>query len=88
MPGIVDGSSFTFNDTEAGDDAFWDAIGAFHALLPGFVDSGSSVLYTCTLALTEFALAPIAMPDAKNLAGTTALMKPFLDNLARIDFQH
>lgn len=84
MPSIVGGSSFTFNDTKVGNDAFWDTLGAFHALLPGLVDSGGSALYACTLAPAESVLAP----GAKDLAGINALMKPFLDNLARIDFQY
>ncbi len=84
MPSIVGGSSFTFNDTKVGNDAFWDALGAFHALLPDLVDSGSSALYICTLAPAESAFAP----GANDLAGINALMKPFLDNLARIDLQY
>lgn len=85
---IVGGASLTFNDTKVGNDAFWDAIGAFHALLPGLVDFGNSALYT--LAPTEFATVAITMPGAKDLAGINALMRPFLDDLTKrgIDFQY
>ncbi|KAL6827544.1 hypothetical protein V8C40DRAFT_264748 [Trichoderma camerunense] len=52
------------------------------------VDSGNSALYTCTLDPTKFATVGITMPSAKDLAGINALMKPFLDNLTKIDFQY
>ncbi|PKK47120.1 hypothetical protein CI102_9309 [Trichoderma harzianum] len=87
MPSIVDGSSFTFNDPKVGKDAFWDAIGVFHAPPPpSLVGFGNSALYTCRLAPTKFALIAIAVPGAKLMACINALMKLFFDNLTRTDF--
>ena len=84
---IVGGATFTFNDTKVGNDKFWDAIGAFHEILPPFVDSGNSFLYVLTNK--EFLAWSITMPGA-DLNKTNALVKPFLDDLKKrgIDYDY
>ncbi|RYP01291.1 hypothetical protein DL763_000263 [Monosporascus cannonballus] len=84
---IVGGASVIFNDTKVGNDAFWEAVGAFHALLPSFVDDGNS--YTYTLTNNVFLSWGVAMPGA-DLNQVNALMNPFLDDLKRrgIDYEY
>ncbi|MCJ1395132.1 hypothetical protein MMC18_008013 [Xylographa bjoerkii] len=44
--GIVGGTILSFNDSVFGNDAYWEAVGAFHALLPVFLDAGNSFTYS------------------------------------------
>lgn len=83
--GIIGGATFTFNDTKVGNDRFWEAIGAFHEILPPFVDSGNSFLYIITN--TVFFAWTITMPGA-DLNKTNALLKPFLDDLKKRDIDY
>jgi hypothetical protein len=85
---IVGGASLAFNDTKVGADQFWDAIGAFHRLLPPFVDNtGYSFLYLLTQHV--FQIAATTMPGA-DLAKVNAMLKPFLEDLTKrgIDYQY
>ena len=77
LDGIVGGATIIFNDSAVGNDAFWDAVGAFQALLPPLLDAGSSFSYG--LLPTEL-IAFATMPGA-NLDQVDILMKPFLNNL-------
>ncbi|KAI1181423.1 hypothetical protein F5B17DRAFT_425389 [Nemania serpens] len=76
--GIVGGGSLVFNDSQVGNDRFWEAVGAFHTLLPPFVDAGHSFTYTITNNV--FASWGITMPGA-NQTMIDVLMKPFLEDL-------
>ncbi|KAK8029895.1 FAD-dependent isoamyl alcohol oxidase [Apiospora rasikravindrae] len=82
------GAFVIFNDTKIGNDAFWNAVGAFHGLLPSFVDAGNS--YTYTLTNNQFLSWGITMPGASTVDQVNARMKPFLDDLkARgIEYQY
>ena len=42
---IVGGIALSFNDPVIGNDAFWDAVGAFHVLLPPYLDAKDSFTY-------------------------------------------
>ncbi|KAK2594641.1 hypothetical protein QQS21_007617 [Conoideocrella luteorostrata] len=76
---IVGGTLFSFNDTHVGNDVYWDAVGAFHALLPNFLDTGSSFTYSIgSNALTAFGTMP-----GSDLAAVNRLLKPFLSDLAQ-----
>ncbi|KAL4937741.1 hypothetical protein BDV06DRAFT_226676 [Aspergillus oleicola] len=46
--GVIGGAVLTFDDSSAGSDRLWDAIGASHLLLPAFTGAGNSFLYTLT----------------------------------------
>ncbi|KAL2019325.1 hypothetical protein VTK56DRAFT_9792 [Thermocarpiscus australiensis] len=77
--GVVAGASLSFDDSDVGNDAFWDAVGAFHQLTPAFVDEGNSFFYLITnKALTVYAA---TMPGA-DLDRANALLRPFVDELA------
>ncbi|KAL7952376.1 hypothetical protein V8C34DRAFT_310065 [Trichoderma compactum] len=76
--GIVGGASLVFDDSKVGNDVFWEAIGAFHTLLPNLVDHGNGATYVLTPH--EFLTLAFTMPG-KDLDGVNALMKPFLDDL-------
>ncbi len=84
---IVGGASISFNDTKVGNDAFWEAIGAFHTLLPPFVDAGNS--FTYGLSKNIFSSWGVTMPGA-DLDRVNALLKPFLDDLTErgIDYEY
>ncbi|KAH6603962.1 fad-dependent isoamyl alcohol oxidase [Trichoderma cornu-damae] len=84
---IVGGASLIFDDSKIGNAAFWEAVGAFHALLPDFVDTGNSATYTLTS--TEFLSWGITLPGA-DIDQVNVLMKPFLDDLTSrgIDYQY
>ncbi|KAK2733434.1 hypothetical protein FQN57_002130 [Myotisia sp. PD_48] len=83
---IIGSASLSFNDTKVGNDAFWDAVGAFHTLLPPFVDAGNSATYALTNNV--FLTWGVIMPGA-DVAEVRVLMKPFLDDLEKrgIDYE-
>ncbi|KAL5084593.1 hypothetical protein Trisim1_011595 [Trichoderma cf. simile WF8] len=85
--GIVGGASLVFDDSKVGNDVFWEAIGAFHTLLPSLVDHGNGATYVLTPH--EFLTLAFTMPG-KDLDGVNALMKPFLDDLTSrgIEYQY
>ncbi|KAK4243385.1 hypothetical protein C7999DRAFT_18256 [Corynascus novoguineensis] len=77
--GVVAGASLSFDDSQVGNDAFWEAVGAFHQLTPAFVDGGNSFFYLITnTALTVYAA---TMPGA-DIDRANALLRPFIDDLA------
>nr|UYO77178.1 FAD-dependent isoamyl alcohol oxidase [Trichoderma calamagrostidis] len=77
VDGIVGGTVFSFNDSAVGNDAYWEAVGAFHALLPAFLDTGNSFTYSIGKnSLTAYG----TMPGA-NLADIDYLLEPFLADL-------
>ncbi|KAF7176450.1 hypothetical protein CNMCM7691_002768 [Aspergillus felis] len=76
--GIVGGTLFSFNDSAVGNAAYWDAVGAFHALLPAFLDGGNSFTYSVgNTSLTAYG----TMPGA-NATEINRLLSPFLQDLA------
>lgn len=77
--GIVGGTILSFNDTQVGNDRFWDAVGAWHALLPPFLEAGNS--FTYSVANKEFT-AYGTMPGA-DASKIDQLLKPFLDDLRK-----
>nr|UYO77191.1 FAD-dependent isoamyl alcohol dehydrogenase [Trichoderma balearicum] len=75
--GIVGGTLFSFNDSVVGNDAYWKAVGAFHALLPDFLDAGNSFTYSIgNTSLVAYG----TMPGA-NLTEINRLLKPFIADL-------
>ncbi|KAJ5817288.1 FAD-binding domain-containing protein [Penicillium robsamsonii] len=83
----ISGGSLVFDDSKVGSDAFWEAVGAFHALLPDFSDAGNSFTYGMTA--DTFIAWVITMPDT-DLEQSNAYLKPFLDDLKSrgIDYQY
>ncbi|KAK1243224.1 hypothetical protein MKX07_003852 [Trichoderma sp. CBMAI-0711] len=77
---IIGGASLTFDDSKVGNTAFWEAVGAFHTLLPPLVDTGNSATYMLTP--TQFLTLAFTMPG-KDLDEVNTLMKPFLDDLTK-----
>jgi FAD/FMN-containing dehydrogenase len=77
---IIGGASLTFDDSKVGNTAFWEAVGAFHTLLPLLVDTGNSATYMLTP--TQFLTLAFTMPG-KDVDEVNALMKPFLDDLTK-----
>ncbi|KAK8061163.1 FAD-binding domain-containing protein [Apiospora hydei] len=78
--GIIGGGTLAFNDSRVGNDAFWDAVGAFQSLLPAFSDAGGNS-FVYGLTASTFNAWTVTMPGA-DAGGAAALMKPFLDHLA------
>lgn len=77
--GIVGGTILSFNDSVVGNNAYWEAVGAFHALLPAFLDAGNSFTYSIgNTSLTAYGTMPGADLDRVN-----TLLKPFKDDLAK-----
>jgi hypothetical protein len=75
---IIGGAALSFNDSKVGNDVFWDAIQAFHTLLPPYVDAGNTFGYL--FSPTYFYTIAATMPGS-NLTQVDAWMKPFLDAL-------
>ncbi|KAL6862000.1 FAD-binding domain-containing protein [Trichoderma novae-zelandiae] len=84
---IIGGASLAFNDSKVGNAAFWEAVGAFHTLLPPLVDTGNGATYLLTPS--QFLTLAFTMAG-KDLDEVNALMKPFLDDLTKrgIDYQY
>ena len=77
--GIVGGTILSFNDSVVGNNAYWEAVGAFHALLPAFLDVGNSFTYSIgNTSLTAYGTMPGADLDRVN-----TLLKQFKDDLAK-----
>lgn len=77
--GRFGGAVLSFNDSAVGNDAYWEAVGAFHALLPSFLDAGNSFTYAVgNTSLTAYG----TMPGA-DLDHVKALLKPFQDDLTK-----
>ncbi|AEO58370.1 hypothetical protein MYCTH_2305637 [Thermothelomyces thermophilus ATCC 42464] len=76
--GIVGGTLLGFNDSAVGNEVYWEAVAAFHALLPDFLDGGNSFTYSVgNNSLTAYGTMPGADRDAVD-----RLLRPFLDDLA------
>nr|WCO08189.1 RNase T2 protein [Pestalotiopsis microspora] len=82
------GASVIFDDSKIGNDKFWEAVSAFHTLLPDFVDAGNS--YTYTLTNHQFLSWGITMPGVTNSSQIDERLKPFLDDLKNrgIEYQY
>lgn len=78
LDGQVGGGSVSFNDSATGNDVFWDAVGAWLALLPPFLDDSNFMLYSITNS--TFSTNTIAAPD-KNATQVESLLAPFLAEL-------
>ena len=76
---VVGGTILSFNDSAVGNERFWDAVAAWHTILPSFLDSGNS--FTYLVGAKEFT-AYGTMPGA-DLNKTNQLLKPFLDDLKK-----
>ncbi|KAK8007850.1 hypothetical protein PG989_001840 [Apiospora arundinis] len=85
---IVGGGTLAFNDSQVGNDRFWDAVGAFQALLPDFNDNGGNS-FVYGLTADSFSAWTVTMPGA-GPDESAALMKPFLDDLSQrgIEYQY
>lgn len=78
IDGIVGGTLLSFNDSTVGSEAYWNAVGSFHALLPAFLDGGNSFTYSVgNTSLTAYG----TMPGA-NATEINRLLSPFLEELA------
>nr|UYO77233.1 FAD-dependent isoamyl alcohol oxidase [Trichoderma psychrophilum] len=76
---IVGGTLFSFNDSSVGQDAYWNAVGAWHALLPDFLDAGNSFTYSIgNTSLTAYGTMP-----GSNLADIDCLLKPLISDLEK-----
>ncbi|KAK8108439.1 FAD binding domain protein [Apiospora sp. TS-2023a] len=90
--GLISGGTLGFNDSAVGNAAFWDAVGAFQALIPGFAEGGSSgggnsIVYGLTAS--TFNAWTVTIPDTTP-EDADSLMKPLLDELTRrgIDYEY
>ncbi|KAK7961172.1 hypothetical protein PG988_012386 [Apiospora saccharicola] len=83
--GLISGGTLAFNDSAVGNAAFWDAIGAFQALIPDFAEGGgsgggNSIVYGLTAS--TFNAWTVTIPDTTP-EDAEGLMKPLLDELTR-----
>ena len=62
-------------------DTFYEAVGAYHTLLPTIVDTGAMSVWYFTN--TSFTISPLTGPNM-TAAALTALIKPFTDKLASL----
>ncbi|KAK8123956.1 hypothetical protein PG999_003874 [Apiospora kogelbergensis] len=90
--GVIGGGTLAFNDSRVGNAAFWDAVGAFQALLPDFAEGGGSGggnSFVYGLTETTFSAWTVTIPDTTP-EDTERLMKPLLDDLTRrgIDYEY
>jgi hypothetical protein len=85
---VMGGASLTFDDSKVGNDAFWDAVGAWFSLLPNYVDAGNT--WGMGLTNTTFSTVAAVMPGASSLDEVDGWMKPFLDDLTSrgIDYNY
>jgi FAD/FMN-containing dehydrogenase len=73
---IVSGTTISFNDSAVGNDQYWDAVAAWHTLLPPFLDAGHSFMYA--VGANQFT-AYGTMPGA-DLNAINVFLQPFLDD--------
>ena len=75
---VTAGANLTFTNDGISQDTFYEAIGAYHALLPKIVDTGTMSIWYFTNA--SFAISPLTGPGL-SAAQMTILLKPFTDKL-------
>ena len=74
-----------FTTDSANSDSFFDAVGYYHTLLPGYTAAGGVAIAEVTN--TSFLLTPLTFPDM--LAGqATRLMQPLLDYLDKVGIEY
>lgn len=76
----VSATNLSFTNEGVSQDTFWDAIAAYHALLPQLVDMG--VMSSAGITNTSFALIPLVGPGISK-EQLTKLLEPFLATLRK-----
>ena len=75
---VTAGANLTFTNANISQDTYYDAIGAYHALLPGIVDAGAMSVWSFTN--TSFFINALTGPNM-TAREMSALLKPFTDIL-------
>ncbi|KAL7619939.1 hypothetical protein AAE478_010486 [Parahypoxylon ruwenzoriense] len=75
----VSGATFLVNSSDGNPDQIFDIIDAFHASLPGIVDSGVMIIYFFT---DTFLQIPAMTAYNKTQAEVEKILQPFADSLA------
>lgn len=74
----VTGVALSFNASDIGADRFYDAVGLYHSLVPGYTAVGGVSIAEVTN--TSFLLTPLTFPDM-HAEEATKIMQPFFDYL-------
>ncbi|KAI4861943.1 FAD-binding domain-containing protein [Hypoxylon rubiginosum] len=78
----VSGASFLINGSDDDPDQIFDIIDAFHAALPGIVDSGVMIIYFFT---NTFLQIPAMTAYNKTQAEVEQILQPFADSLSTMN---
>ncbi|PKS05905.1 hypothetical protein jhhlp_007736 [Lomentospora prolificans] len=74
----IGGAHLQFNDDEVGHDAFWEAIGAFHSILPPILAQETSMLYS--IYNNSFSIFSLTAAE-KSTTQVLELLQPLFDEL-------
>jgi hypothetical protein len=84
--GPIAAAGITFSvDASPSEDAFWNAIEDFHALLPSWTDQNATAPYV--IANGAFFLQPLTLPD-RPVEDVLALVQPFLTKLGYLNIPY
>lgn len=81
----VSGANLTFTNANISADTFYEAVGAYHALLPPIVDAGAMSIWYFTN--TSFSISPLTAPGISK-DHLTAVLKPFTDTLTSLGIKY
>lgn len=85
--GVVGGALLAFDAASKGVEAFWEAVGGFHARLPYLVGRGATALYQMTAG--SFALVALTAPGVETTAQVTDdLLGPVVGKLQELGLPH
>lgn len=82
---VVGGATLSFFTTDNPTDKFYDAIQAFHEVLPAMVDAGAMVIYYFTNSL--FSISPLSAYN-KTQAEVEGIMAPFVATLDSMEIAY
>lgn len=81
----ITGVVLNFTADGADSDRFFDAVGYYHSLLPGYTAAGGVAIAEVTN--TSFLLTPLTFPDM-HVNETTKLMQPLLEYLDKVGIKY
>lgn len=79
------GGNLTFTNSGISQDAFWEAIGAYHKSLPAMVDEG--IMSTSAFSNESFAISPMTGPGV-SAERMNELLVPFTDKLESLNIKY
>ncbi len=83
--GVVSAAQVSFASADISQDTYWDAVGAYHSILPAWVDKGGMTAYIITNQF--FSLQPVTFPG-RSATDVTTFVQPFIEQLKTLNITY